>query len=163
MRREDLGRRSTASTPGGARNFAPSEARDVADAPGRYRDDEDPRLEPQASLLIDASKDEKIEALQEQVQRMHKSLAEVVNRFKDAEERGRKATPAHGAEIKNRETPIVQVMDEHADCVNAEDAIEGLHRMLQSALEDKWSSEEKRARGKTAEGFRGGIAPTGRE
>ena len=35
---------------------------------------------------------------------MHKSLAEVVNRFKDAEERGRKATQAHGAEIKKPET-----------------------------------------------------------
>ena len=111
-------------------------------------DDEDPRLELEASPLIDASKDEKIEALQEQVQRMHKSLAEVVNRFKDAEERGRKATRAHGAEIKKLETSIVRVMEEHADRVErVEDAIEGLHRMLQSALEDKWSSEEKRARG----------------
>ena len=67
-------------------------------------------------------------------------------------------------------------MEEHADRVErVEDAIEGLHRMLQSALEDKWWSEEKRARGKTAaaaggsreradvEGSRGGIAPTGRE
>ena len=139
-------------------------------------DDEDPRLELEASPLIDASKDEKIEALQEQVQRMHKSLAEVVNRFKDAEERGRKATRAHGAEIKKLETSIVRVMEEHADRVErVEDAIEGLHRMLQSALEDKWWSEEKRARGKTAaaaggsreradvEGSRGGIAPTGRE
>ena len=59
---------------------------------------------------------------------------------------------AHGAEIKKLETSIVRVMDEHADRVErVEDAIEGLHRMLQSALEDKWSSEEKRARGKTAE------------
>ena len=83
----------------------------------RRRDtwDDDPRAEPEASPLIDASKDEKIEALQEQVQRMHKSLAEVVNRFKDAEERGRKATRAHGAEIGKLEDVDVRVMDEHAD------------------------------------------------
>lgn len=136
-------------------------------------DAKEPRLE--ASPLVDASKDEKIEALQKQVQRMHKDLAEVGNKFKDAEERGRKATQAHGAEIKKLETSMIRVMEEHTDRVERmEDAIEGLHRMLQTALEDKWTSEGKRARGGSgaaavgsrknadAEGSRGGIVPVGR-
>ena len=141
---------------------------------GKDDDDaEDPRLE--ASPLVDASKDEKIEALQKQVQRMHKDLAEVGNKFKDAEERGRKATQAHGAEIKKLETSMIRVMEEHTDRVERmEDAIEGLHRMLQTALEDKWTSEGKHARGGSgaaaggsrknadAEGSRGGIVPVGR-
>jgi hypothetical protein len=80
----------------------------------------------------------KVEAVQRQVQKMHADVADVANRVRDADVRSKSASASANAEFRKFQDKMIAAMDAQKERTEAlETAIDGLYRVLQTALDEK--------------------------
>ena len=86
----------------------------------------------------------KVEAVQRQVAQMHADVADVGNRVRDAEARSKSASASASADFRKFQDKMIAAMDaQKARVESVESAIDGLHRALQAALDERKSDDKK--------------------
>ena len=76
--------------------------------------------------------------------RMHADVADVGNRVRDAEARSKSASASASADFRKFQDKMIAAMDaQKARVESVERAIDGLHRALQAALDERKSDDKK--------------------
>jgi hypothetical protein len=92
----------------------------------------------------------KVEAVQRQVAQMHADVADVGNRVRDSEARSKSASASASADFRKFQDKMIAAMDaQKARVESVESAIDGLHRALQAALDERKSDDKKTRAGET--------------